>query len=242
MSKNMRKITNQQGFTIIELMISTAVLSVILLVSTVMIVNIGTLYYKGINQSRLQSATRTISDEVAQHIQLSSGAAAAPAVPAPVPRNLHKAYCIGDTRYNYILNKKMDPAADGTKDTSKHVLWRDKVTTGTCPVAADLNATVPTASGVELMPSNSRLIAFDIVQPSPYKINITMAYGDSDLLCDTGIANDCTDDSVEGYKGNVASNNAGATPSGTVLCKGISAGRQFCATAYLKTSVVQRLR
>ncbi len=60
----------QKGFTIIELMIATAVLSTILVMVTVVMVNIGSLYYKGINQARVQDDVRSIADEIIKNIQL----------------------------------------------------------------------------------------------------------------------------------------------------------------------------
>jgi prepilin-type N-terminal cleavage/methylation domain-containing protein len=61
------------GFTIVELMISTLVFSVILLVVTFGIVHFTNSYYRGINGSTTQDTARTIVDSVTQAIQFSSG-------------------------------------------------------------------------------------------------------------------------------------------------------------------------
>src|SRR5665213_2550121 len=65
---------NRKAFTIIELMIATSVLSIILLLVTTMMISIGNLYYKGINQARVQDDVRTISDDLSSHLQLSDQA------------------------------------------------------------------------------------------------------------------------------------------------------------------------
>ncbi len=59
---------NQQAFTIIELMIATTVVSVILLMVSIIMINIGGLYYKGFSQARTQDNLRSISDEVARQL------------------------------------------------------------------------------------------------------------------------------------------------------------------------------
>ena len=56
----------QAGFTIVELMIATAILSTILLLVTTMMINIGNLYYKGVNQARVQDGVRTLADDVGE--------------------------------------------------------------------------------------------------------------------------------------------------------------------------------
>lgn len=211
--KNIIKLNDdQEGFTIIELMIATAVLSTILLLSTVMMVSIGKLYYKGINQARVQDATRTILDNVSQHLQLTSSD---PMQSENSDDGKSQAWCIGDTRYTYTIGRQM--GNDSTQNQSPHVLWReDNPNPGSCdkpgPNALDNPSGI---NGTEMIPPNSRLTAFDINQTiQPYKISIGVAYGDNDVLTGTGI--------------------------GTRCAGGI--GQEFCATAYIKESaVVKRL-
>ena len=212
---------NQKGFTIIELMIATSVLSVVLVMATVMMIGIGNLYYKGINQTRIQNTVRNISDDLIQNLQLSK--------PSSVRTGVNvagdtRAVCVGSTRYSYdVMDRKIGEAV-------AHVLWRDTITPGTCSPVDLTQANPPGINGAELMAPNSRLTAFcvgvyvsatdncsTVVTPTetlPYTITISIAYGDSDLL-----------NLDRGFDAN---------------CKG-GIGRQFCATAKLQTTVVQRL-
>ncbi len=197
----------QTGFTILELLIATTVLSVILLMSTVMMVNIGRLYYKGINQARIQDNTRSITEEISQRLQLTSDQ---PPLSDSSGGSVH-AYCMGATRYTYILNTQIGP----DPSQSPQVLWRDTTVPGTCPVA-DLTAVT---QGVELIAPKSRLTAFSIAcatPTSPCTITVGVAYGDGpngDLLNLNGVNTTCRD----------------------------TVGNQFCAAANLKTTVVRRL-
>jgi prepilin-type N-terminal cleavage/methylation domain-containing protein len=227
--------TGEGGFTIIELMIATSVLSVMLVMVTVMMINIGNLYYKGISQSRIQDNVRNITDEVSKHLELgdhfflrTSGSQAA--------------YCIGSDRYTFVLYKQIGDNPASPDFHSRHVLWRDaNPTPGSCPAALpNLAAATPSAGGTELITPHSRLLEFSITGTSPYNVRISEAYGDNDLLCDTGTANDCTTDAT---LSSVVEKLAAGTmpgPSGNVRCRG-DRGDQFCATANLSTTVVKRL-
>jgi prepilin-type N-terminal cleavage/methylation domain-containing protein len=199
------KLKSSAGFTIIELLIATAVLSTILLLVTSLMINIGKLYYKGINQARVQDNVRSITDEVAQHLQLGDSF-------IPVISGSEQAYCMGTTRYTYILNKQIGSDAS---TQSLHVLWRDKnPTPGNCPAALPVLTTpMPSSGGSELIAPNARLTDFTITGSSPYSVSVSVAYGDDDLLNLSGVNTKC--------KGDI--------------------GDQFCATAKLQTIVVRRL-
>jgi prepilin-type N-terminal cleavage/methylation domain-containing protein len=232
----MKKLTNhtsQKGFTIIELLISTAVLSTILVLVTVVMVNIGHLYYKGINQARVQDTTRGVTDEVSQHLELGDNYFKVTNAAGTV-----RAYCIGNERYTYILYKQV--GADTTQQQTPHVLWRDQnPTPGSCSSTNLPNMADPNLSGgTEMISPNSRLTAFNIDGDSPYVLSVGVAYGDNDLLCDTGIPNNCASGDIS-----TLINNASYAPGNqgrNIKCKG-QIGDQFCATSYLQTSVLRRL-
>jgi prepilin-type N-terminal cleavage/methylation domain-containing protein len=246
----------QKGFTIIELMIATAVLSTILLLVTVLMINIGNLYYKGINQARIQDNVRSVSDEVSQHLQLGDSFAASD--PDKKGANGEQAYCVGAVRYTYIIGVQINQPAPGSPASAPpyhHVLWRDdNPAPGTCDIATagnkvDLTATAPSSglNGVELIAPNSRLSEFDINGNSPYSVAVSVAYGDDDLLCNPAAApSSCaTDQKMQHWSDyqviNPGDGQPGDSPPGAqLLCKG-SIGQQFCATAKLNTSVIRRL-
>jgi prepilin-type N-terminal cleavage/methylation domain-containing protein len=238
----------QAGFTIIELMIATAVLSIILVLATVVMVNIGSLYYKGINQARVQDDVRSITDEATRYIQLNDQP---PTSLVNGPNNT-QLICIGPVRYAYVLGVQIGHPAPGSPDTYHQVLWRDNnPTPGSCPIPVDpsdsskgnvdltrtdLAAADPT--GTELIAANSRLTQFSMITltpASPTTVSVGVAYGDDDLLCNpTAIPTSCSTSNAMPTQANYSGN------AGDVICKG-GKGDQFCSTAYLTTSAVGRI-
>lgn len=205
---------NRQGFTIIELMIATIIVSVILVfVSTVMI-GIGRIYYKGINQNRVQDNARAINDEVSQQLQF-NGSDVIPV--GPTASGLRR-YCIGNVRYTYVLNKRIGPA---DANHALHVLWRDtNPNPDTCFLLDTFfNTTTPSAGGVELIAANSRLTEFTITpSTSPYTVRVGVLFGEG--------ADRPTDSMITG--------------SGIdTRCRG-GAGSQFCATGTSVSTVARR--
>lgn len=206
---------NQEAFTIVELMIATTILSVILVIVTITMISIGNLYYKGINQARVQDSVRNITDEVSQQLQLSVLPPETPLInPVTARRGVVSAqvyaYCIGTTRYSFILNQQI--GSDTTKSQVPHVLWRDSTPPSGCTQNVGLlNAAL--TGGTELIAPNSRLTGLTISLASPYRLSVSEAYGDSDLL------------NLSGFN---------------TTCKG-QTGDQFCSTASLTTTVVQRI-
>lgn len=218
-----RHSTGQKGFTIVELMIATTVLSVILILSTVMITSIGNLYYKGVNQSRIQDDVRLITDDVTQHLQLSDQTVMIGIAPYPGDASSKlQSVCAGGARYTYVIGKKL-----GT--SSKHVLWRDNSTDCT-PV--NLTLTTPSVGGSELMSPNSRLMDFTISPTSPYSVSVAAAFGDDDLLCSPSVSGSCSGSPILSASDYVNHKD--------IICRG-GAGGQFCSTANLVTTASRRL-
>jgi prepilin-type N-terminal cleavage/methylation domain-containing protein len=199
---------SQAGFTIIELLVATAVLSIILLLVTTMMISIGNLYYKGVNQSRVQDSVRNITDEVSQQLELSGSKPAVVSgtyvTPTSVPINV---YCIGSTRYSYVQDVEMGTERNGSIPVYHDILWRDVPAAGCNPnIGADLTdpnlsqseASAHNTAAAELLPPNSRLTNFCIgtidavtggcdyatSTATSYTVTIGIAYGSDDLLCD----------------------------------------------------------
>lgn len=220
----------QRGFTIIELMIATAILSTMLIMVTALMINIGNLYYKGINQALVQNDARSITDDVAGNLKFNDQAPIQ--LPPSAATHYTAAYCIGSTRYTYVLGVKIGETVGGS--TYQHVLWRDQIATpDDCfNKPANLTSATPSAdpNGTEMISPNSRLSVFCIgsftapstcnPSTSPYDLAVGVAAGDTDLLTNpTPLANNWD-----------------------TICNGAKVGHQFCSTARLQTSVVQRFQ
>ncbi len=214
---------NNSGFTIIELLIATAVFSTVLLIASTVIIQIGRLYYKGLISAQTQETVRNIAENVSQDLKFSNGnsfrqdytdssVTGDSATQAPTaPTNHAYSVCAGNNRYTYWLGQ---PVADGN-----HGILVDDAPEGACP---------PNGSGKELLGQNMRLTEFRVVKstadPNLYNISIKVAYGDSDLLT---TYNQQTGD-LEG-----------SLPD--TLCRSGIAGSNFCATSTLDTTVKRRL-
>ncbi len=202
----------EKGFTLIELMMATAVFSVVMLIVTTGIIRIGQIYYRNITQNRTSEATRVISEEIVRSIQFAKGNRRAGADPATQ-------FCIGDTRYTYNINQKVTGGTPGL--ISERISPSDA-----CSSAASINTQ-------ELLGENMRLLAFDVnpvdAAERTWRVNVRVAYGDDDLLSHY---ND------NGTPVNPASVN---TDAANADCKSGIAGGSFCATARLDTTVKKRL-
>ncbi len=237
MSKQ-QKTNKQAGFTIIELLIATSILSTMLVMVTTMMIGISNLYYKGINQSRVQDAVRGVTEEVGHALQLTDKTPLSEASPISFSINgstlAIKAYCIDTTRYSYIIGVQI---GSGSNRIS-HVLWRDDIAaTANClPVNLQLSnpESGPNAgtNGTELATPNSRLNKFTIGLISPYNISVGMVYGDDDLLCSPSVVGSCASSTVMSPQAQYT--------LGDLRCRG-KTGDQFCSVSNLTTTVVQRL-
>ncbi|MEO8105622.1 MAG: prepilin-type N-terminal cleavage/methylation domain-containing protein [Candidatus Saccharibacteria bacterium] len=223
-----RQESAEAGFTIIELMISLSILSLVLLLSTYGIVQIGKLYSKGMNQTNTQNAARSIMNNIASQIQL-GGATPFYSMPLTAPTvstpSSVGAVCIGSKRYNFIVNHKL------TKNITDHALWRDVMdSSGSCGPIPTLTGSPPPAdalnshpdNGSELMPINMRLTDLHVSSANGfYTITVSVAYGDDDLIQYTPRT---------------------VTPvaAAVTACKN-GAGSEFCALATLTQTVAPRM-
>ncbi len=205
--------SDQQGFTILELLIATTVFSVILLIATTGIIAIGKLYYKGITEARTSDATRVVMEEVSRTIQFSKGTRVSGHSFAP-DTNITQ-FCVGDRRYTFMINQQV------TDDNAIGLRSQTKAPSDACALDDPL-------VGDQVLASNMRLLDFR-VESNPttnnFTVNIKIAYGDDDLL------NLYDDDG-----------NRSSIPLSDGQCKSGIAGSSFCAVAQLDTTVKQRLQ
>jgi len=243
------KSRRDDGFTIIELLIATTVLSVILLLVTTMMIGMGNLFYKGINQSRVQDGVRGTLDEITQQLQLSD---VHPAQGTDSANSDEQVYCLGNTRYSFVYDVQIGSRYNGRN--YHHILWRD--TKPGCDPTKGVKLTIDDpdrvgarnagTDGAELIAPNSRLASFCVgtattdknscsqTLTSPFTVSVGMAYGDDSTLCDAGTTSpldDCSQTTTSTHLVN---------PAGQILCK-TQIGDQFCATSYLSTTVANRL-
>lgn len=203
----------QNGFTIIELMISTVVFSMVLLLLTTAVISFTKSYYKGITEANTQRVTRLVTESITQTIQLNSASyTALPLV------NGWQGFCFGNETYLYRLHWQLTDAAspDPAKHQTKHALLKLNVPGGCAGgLGADALSQSPTYD--ELLAPSMRLADLQInpLSNGLYSLLVNVVYGDDDLLSDW----------------------TSTSPS----CNG-QAGAQFCAISGLSTVVQKRVQ
>ena len=220
------KNTRQSGFTIVELMISTVIFSMILLILTTGVISFTRSYYKGITETSTQRVARVISDDITQGIQSSSMAYA-----SVTKVGAWSGFCIGDVGYVYQLGLQLSESSpDSNKHQASQVLLKGNAGNGCSGYTSDLLYTklnnglsaAPRTTEEMLAPS-MRLANLDItivpkssiVDTGIYSVLVNVVYGDDDLLTNpTGISPSCNADS----------------------------GSQFCAISGLSTVVQKRIQ
>lgn len=205
--KHLKK--NQKAFTIIELLIASTVFSMIILGACVAIIQMSRLYYKGIILSRTQTAGRNLTQSIAREIQFQGGDVTTDTV--SLPPNTIQDLKIGATTYRYAKNKQQG-------SDIKHAILKFNNSLSPTP-NPDLNTALGSSELRDVLANNMRVLNLDVeefpssIAPGVYKINVKIAYGDSDLFDD---------------------------PDNPTMCKGNPAGSQWCSIVEYNTMVFQR--
>lgn len=206
------------GFTIVEIMVASAVFAVLLIIITIALLQVTRVYYKGITSNKTQEIARTVIEDISRTIQFSGGT-----VSAVNSSNGRSYFCVNNIRYTFVTGQKLD--------SGNHVIVKDE-SVG-CPGPADWNDWASLSNPQELMAPGMRLAKLT-VGPSDssllYPINIRVVAGDDDLLCSPSVAGDCT-----------ASTTSTSLGNNDIRCKDVRAGTQFCAVSELQTTVQKRI-
>jgi prepilin-type N-terminal cleavage/methylation domain-containing protein len=207
-------VRQSRGFTVIELLVATAVFGVVLLAITTGVMQLSRVYYKGVTERNTQNAARNIADLIAQGIQFNGGNVTNSNA-APTPGSSY-AFCVGGQQYSYTVGYQLNDAPSPTKFQSYHALVVNDVAGCTSSTPAQ-NVRVSAVSGRELLPPNMRLANLQVtnIGTNLYRVSVRIVYGDDDIL-----------------------NNPTATNSS---CQGVRAGTQFCAISDLTTVVTKRV-
>lgn len=165
---------NQKGFTIIELLIASAVFSVVVLGATAMIIQMSRLYYKGIIVSRTQTATRDLIESISRPIQYESKSVAV------MDRDGLYVLCVGSERYTFKIGAQ--------QGSGMHAAWKDTVATSNdCQNGPDVDLSNPATSGRDMLSDNMRIQNIEVAEvlpgaPGLWNIKVTVIYGDDDLI------------------------------------------------------------
>ncbi|MEK7153861.1 MAG: prepilin-type N-terminal cleavage/methylation domain-containing protein [Patescibacteria group bacterium] len=210
--RSMRRIA---GFTIIELLVATAVFGTVLLVATTGVMQLSRVYYKGVTERNTQNTARSIADLIAQSIQFNGGSVTTtPATPTP---GNEYAFCVGNQQYSYSVGYEVADSPVAGKFQKRHALVvRDLAGCTSSSAAQDLDPVA--VIGRELMRPGMRLASLQITNAGTdlYRISVRVVYGDDSVLTSPATA-------------------------AAAKCQSIRAGTQFCAISDLTTVVTKRV-
>lgn len=212
-----KKITNQTGFTIVELMIASMVFSVILLMVTAGIIQISNAFYKGSLRSRTQQTARTIIDDISRGIQHSGEdiVTTSGAVPYPGTIGSNYGFCVNGVGYSYVMDQNLVRSSpDANQNTA--VLIAYPVACGAFTVI-NTNAARSQPGSKELVGLGMKITQLRVENVNgKYIITVEVASGARDLFSPDP--------------------NAISTS-----CRG-TAGSTFCVMSRLTTTVQKRIK
>ncbi len=226
------------GFTVVEVLVSTLVFSLVLLGAMAALIQMGRIYQNGVITTRTQEVNRNVLAEISQSIQfskrdvLTSGMISPTSVDIPVdvsptPDSSIGFFCVGPARYTYALDRQLVPdGPDAAEKEKRRVLWLDTPETGCANNAGIGSAAIDEdepcelgtgkcGNGRELLAENMRISKLEISDNgNVWSIALSLAYGDNDLLRNSGNRYECT---------------------GSLI------GRENCTISELSTTVLRRL-
>lgn len=261
----------EQGFTIVELMIALSVLSVILLMSTIVMINIGGLYDKGVTSANLQNASRNIVADITSGIQFSASPpeACLPPTMTYLSRGINNycsqdtsskypyqfklnnsgppvyigAYCVGVARYSFIINAELG-LDSSTGINIPYVLWRDTLSNpnGNCTPASNMVSAENNPSQNPTTNDNNS-VSNSGYEMLPEYSRLT----EFDLSLDQNIDNsnvyNVSIATAYGESGllNIPTNNGQVNSEASCKSTLSHISTNFCATYYFSTTVAERL-
>jgi hypothetical protein len=191
------------GFTVVELTIATSVFAIILLLSLVGFMQIGKLFYKGVNITHTSDISKqvlnSVKGDVSFDVLTTSYKQADGSFPTDnitsSPVVVRNYFCAGSNRYTFRLGQAVnsDASAAELKQPASQVpgwknfgILKDRVTSG-CPKPFSSSEPINPANVTELLGDKMRLSDIEINQlPSPndklYTIHIKVSYGDNQVF------------------------------------------------------------
>lgn len=217
------KTSKQTGFTIVELMIASTVFSVVLLMVSAGIVQIGNTFYRGTLQSRTQETARNVIDEISRGIQFSGQQVVGTGpqnITYPYPQaGREYGFCINGIGYSFMLDRKLAVPPSGPDQTAS-ALVSYEVASGGCSSYTVLSvaSAMSEPNAKEMLGRGMRLTDL-LVQDlgnGTFSVSVGVASGDRDLFIPDA-------------------------PAVSDLCAGGRDSR-FCAVSKLTTTVQKRVK
>ncbi|OGL24662.1 hypothetical protein A3A68_00840 [Candidatus Saccharibacteria bacterium RIFCSPLOWO2_01_FULL_48_13] len=177
----MKNSHNNSGFTITELMIATLAFSIILLAAVAGFLQIGRMFYRGINANQTQVNTKQLVDQLSADIQ--NSAAITPITNPDEDPNTYTYFCVGNVRYTVNFNRRLN--VFDTDNVRKYGVLRDQLPGATACAEPCVQSCTPTqvafANPTEMLGNGMRLDELSYNTTSDLQmrnIKIRIVYGD----------------------------------------------------------------
>ena len=184
-----KKDSHASGFTIIELLIASAIFTVVMLIVTVAVIFVSQTYIRGEISSQVQDTARNILTAIANNIEFTVSSPTVIQLTSDLPNepytNTDEFYfCIGSNVYTYTLDRELLPNSTSLSgEYSKYALVESNESGGSCIPSTAIGGS---QQGRELLSAHERLgqLAVQRLSTATYSISVTVAYGDNYVLND----------------------------------------------------------
>lgn len=212
----------QGGFTIIELMIATAIFSVILLLISAAIIQVGRAYYKGLNETATAARASAVVDELTQLVRY-SGSQIYTYENVTVGSDEVQAICAGKTMYVYIRGDAVGVAGrQGLVSYPVSACNEGNVKT---PATA-----ISVARAREHLGEGMRIARLEVLNSGDvFNISLRLLNGPADLICSPTVSNCTTELTADQFR------------TQTDLSCRSDTGNQFCSVSEINTTVTRRV-
>lgn len=212
--------TDTKGFTILELLIATAISSGAILMLMFGFISMSQSYTKGLTITETQNTARGILNTLSQSIQFGDPSTIYNHTTTPSTTVSTGWFCADGDIFSYTLGQLVTTSSDGLVEQA-----------GACITSGSFSASVlpyPTQPSKELLNPNMRLTTFSVSSgpSSTYQINVKIVYGGDSFL-----------QGYTPYNGGDLYYDIG---SNQIFCSGQS-GQDFCAVSDLQTVVESRI-
>jgi Tfp pilus assembly protein PilV len=234
--KNPKKLYSS-GFTIAETLIATLLVTVILVTVISLITSFTNHYYKAVNSSSTQIAAQSVLNAVSQGIEYSSASTSSPQYSNGTTNGgavTIDTWCVGNVQFDYT---------DVFQSTGPYpnAIWETPNSSGCSSIA-------PQSNSQQLLGPNMQILRLNVCllsncpggspsAPALYQVDVVVAFGPDNLLCDTTNYPYCP------ATGANTGFNTGITPASTDNFSCVqSSGSQYCDVEELTLNVGQRLQ
>ena len=178
----MKNIGNKQhGFTIIELLIATLVVSMILLLCVYGLAQVSRFFTKGVTTATTQTVARSVLEDITGRIQVEQNLVLGPITSVP-NKVIH---CIGINRYSYSFTSDDELTSSVPLTSGTRMLIREDLTSVPVTESECSGNSVVANSVTQLLKENMRIVDFNINSPANsngrlYNVSLKVLYAPDD--------------------------------------------------------------